>query len=44
MSRLEVVDGAQTFNITQVREVTAQGRDRVDLRRKWIELTGIFTT
>ena len=43
VDRLEVVDGTQTFDITQVREVTAQ-RDAPDLRRKYIELTGIFTT
>ena len=44
VDRLEIVDGAQTFNITQTREVTAQGRDRPDLRRRFMELTGIFTS
>ena len=44
VDRLEVVDGVQTFNITQTREVTAQGRNRPDLRRRFMELTGIFTT
>ena len=44
VARLGVVDGVQTFNITQTREVTAQGRDRPDLRRRFMELTGIFTT
>ena len=44
VDRLEVVDGVQTFDLTQVREVTAQGRGRPDLRRRFMELTGIFTT
>lgn len=41
---LEVVDGTPTFNVTHVREITAQGRDRSDQRRRFMELTGIFTT
>ena len=44
VARLGVVDGTQTFDITQVREVTTQGRDLPDLRRRFMELTGIFTT
>ena len=44
IARLEVLDGVQTFNITQTREITAQGRDRPVLRRRFMELTGIFTT
>ena len=38
---IKVVDGGDTFTIRNMVEVTEQGRGAPDLRRKWIDLTGI---
>ena len=40
-TNLQVVDGGESFNVINMAEVTQQGRDEPDLRRKWIDLTGV---
>ena len=40
-SLLKVEDGGETFTITNLVEVTAQRGGAPDLRRRWIDLTGI---
>ena len=44
VSRLGVVDGAQTFEVINMVEVTRQGRNRADLRRRFLDLQGVYTT
>ena len=41
-SRLMVVEGTETFNITNKVEVTAQRGGAPDLRRRWIDLSGRY--
>ena len=41
---LKVVDGGVTFNIINKVEVTRQRRGEPDLRRKFIDLEGVFST
>ena len=40
-ANLKVVEGAETFTITNIVEVTEQ-LGRASLRRRWIDLTGIL--
>ena len=41
-ARLEVVDGALTFNVLNIIEVT--GRPGQMLRRRWLDIQGVHTT
>ena len=43
VTRLKVVDGGETFNIINMVEVTEQRGGAPDLRRKWIDLSGVST-
>ena len=40
VSRLEVVDGGDTFNVTQIREASARGEN---IRRRYIDIVGVHT-
>ena len=40
-ANLKVVEGTETFSIINMVEVTRQRRGEPDLRRRWIDLTGI---
>ena len=40
-SLIKVEDGAHTFSIINMVEVTEQGRGQPDLRKRWIDLQGI---
>ena len=42
-ANLEVVEGALTFTVANMSEVIAQ-RGAPDLRRKWIDLEGLYET
>ena len=44
VSMLSIVDGGQTFNALNMTEVTRQGRGQADLRRRFLDLQGVFTT
>ena len=44
LALMQVVDEGRTFNVTQVREVTRQGRGRADLRRRYLDVTGASST
>lgn len=41
---LEVVDGGETFNVENMVEVTRGGRGRQDLRRRFLDIQGVYTT
>ena len=41
---LEVEDGALTFTISNMVEVTQQRRGEPDLRRRFLDLEGVFST
>lgn len=43
-SRLEVEDEGDTFNVLNLTEVTRRGRGQPDLRRRFLEIQGVFTT
>ena len=43
-SMLEVADGALTFKVTHINEITDQGGNRQPLRRRFIDISGVHST
>ena len=41
---LAIVDGAQTWNVLGVSELTRQRRGEADLRRRFLTIQGVYTT
>ena len=44
VTRLDVVDDGVTFNVLNMVEITRRGRGQPDLRRRFLEIQGVFTT
>lgn len=44
LAQMTITEGGRVFNALSITEVTDQGATRPRSRRRWIDLTGVFTT